>query len=191
MFAEAVITLLLGLCRLYLATALNRGHRIPPECHLVMTRIFTSAWGLYKAAAASRSDLQAPSKPVKVHPRSEPFPLIRTSPISFSEEVRMSESSLWWWLLLWLSPLIFNPQRPTVLIWIELYVLLMMAKFHSWKAGIVARMKDLVSTLFLSPHFLFICCVFVLFSALRLVLHHLFSCSALFHSVWLRKLGCV
>lgn len=64
-------------------------------------------------------------------------------------------SSLWgcWWLL-WLSTLNFNPQQSTVPHCVELYVLLMMAKFHAWKAGIVGSMKGRVShSLSLSPGF--------------------------------------
>ncbi len=89
------------------------------------------------------------SKPWKEHTRLRHSSLLWTSSVSFSEEVRMSDSSLWWWWLLWVSTLNFNPQQSTVLNWIEPYVLLMMAKFHTWKAGIVGWMKDPVSTLFL------------------------------------------
>lgn len=73
--------------------------------------------------------------------------IITKVPISLNEEVRMSDPSLWWWWLLWLSTLNFNPQQSTVLDWIELYVLLMMAKFLTWKPCIVGWMKDPVSAL--------------------------------------------
>ena len=115
--------------------------------------------------------LRQPSscKPWSEHIRLQHHSLFWTSPDSFSEEVRMSGSSLWWWRL-WLSSLNFNPQHSVVglLSWIQLYVLLMIAKFHTWKAGFVA-MKDPVSarslSLFPSLYYL------SLFSALWLDLH--------------------
>lgn len=93
------------------------------------------------------------SKPWKEHTCLKRFSSLWTSPISSSEEVKMSDSSLWWWWLLWLPSLNFNPQQPTVVNWVELYVLLMMAKFHTWKTGIVDCMKDPVSTFSVSPSF--------------------------------------
>lgn len=63
-----------------------------------------------------------------------------------SASVRMEGYCLWGWWLLWLSTLNVNPQQSTVPHWLELYVLLMMAKFHAWKAGIMGLMKDPVSS---------------------------------------------
>ena len=119
----------------------------PPEWHLGMTRIFTSAWGLfYKSAAAYRGNLRAPG------PSLTAFLIIVISPPP-PASVRKWECQtlLWWWWWLWLSTLNFNPPaRRLYSCWTGLYVLLMMDKFQAWKAAIVGRMKDSVSTLSLS-----------------------------------------
>lgn len=155
--AAAVITLLLGFCRSSLATALNRGRHIPQDVIWL--------WREYSHLPEDfRKRLQPPGATFNFQTMKRAHllkaSLVNMNPptVSSSEEARMSGSSLWRWWLLWLSTLNFNPQQPTVPISVELYVLLMMAKFHTWKAGIVAWVKDPVSAPSLTP------CLF-LFSA--------------------------
>lgn len=122
-----------------LTTTLNlRLHILPNDICL---------WQEYLQCCCSLSRQPSNSKPWSEHTRLQHFSLLTNFPH------QLHWGSGWWWWLLWLSSLNFNPQHSAVLNWIELYVLLMMAKFHTWKGGFVVCMKDPVSPLSLSPCF--------------------------------------
>lgn len=145
-----------------------------------MTRIFTSACGLHKTAAAPRRNLHAPNHVKNTLAYSFPhyYQLPPSAPLRKWE---CQTFFLWWWWLLCVSILNFNSQQSTVL---DRAVCIIndvqIPHMKGLHCGLDERLCVLSLFLFLPrPVYSY---YFFLFSHLRLILHHIFSCPLFFNT---------